>query len=205
VTEGPLVNSPLSRRVAASLLLTGALALTGCGAAPWAQAETAQPSASSTISEVPQPVPNDLSSGSTQRSLTAGPLTVSIDYWSTLSMEKWTTGVLKPVSLSLVSSIVPNDGQKVYLQRATMRATPASATETFAPLEAQIDSATTSPGYLVLDPYSYSQTFTVGPTPEGTTHVTIEFTYEFLVQSTPTSSDYAKQTAADSLTVAIAP
>ncbi len=33
----------------------------------------------------------------------------------------------------------------------------------------------------------------------------LEFTYEFLVQATPTSSDYAKQTATGTITVAITP
>lgn len=188
---------------ASALMLGVVLTLVGCDAAPWATPQ-ASPTASSTITAIPQPVPNDLSSGSTNRVLTAGPLTVTIDYWSTLMMDKWRAGVLKPVSLSLRTAITPSDGQKVYLQRATMTATPASESETFAPLAPQVDTATTSPGYLVLDPYSYSQTVTVGPVPEGATHVTLEFAYELLVQATPTSSDYAKQTAFDTLTVAIA-
>lgn len=190
-------------RWSAPLVLVSVLALAACGTPPWATpAESTTPSP--TTSEIAQPVPNDLSSGSTARSLTAGPLAVSINYWSTLTMDKWTAAAVKPVSLSLITTITPNDGQKVYLQRATMVATPGSATETFTPLSAQVDSATTNPGYLVLDPYSYSQTFSVGPTPEGATFVTLEFTYEFLVQSTPTSTDYAKQTASDTVTVAIA-
>ena len=198
--------SSTTRRLTASALIVGALALAGCSTPPWAVPDSsAVPSASSTITEAPQPVPNDLSTGATARTLTAGPLTVSINYWSTLSMDRWTAGVLKPVSISLITTITPNDGQKVYLQRATMTATPASETEAFDPLSAQVDSATTNPGYLVLDPYSYSQTFNVGQTPDAATSVTLEFTYEFLVQTTPTSSDYAKQTATDSITVAIAP
>lgn len=187
--------------VGAAVLIT-AIALTGCSAPPWG-APSATPSATPTGTDIAQPVPNDLSSGSTERALSAGPLTISIDYWSTLTMDKWTADALKPVSLSMITTITPNDGQKVYLQRATMIATPMSATETFDTLSAQVDSATTNPGYLVLDPYSYSQTFTVGPTPKGATYVSLEFTYEFLVQATPTSSDYAKQTATDTITVAI--
>jgi len=57
----------------------------------------------------------------------------------------------------------------------------------------------------VLDPYSYSQVFNVGPAPEEATGLRIEFTYDFLVQTTPTSTEYAKQTASDALTIAIAP
>jgi len=190
-------NRRTSRAGAAVLII--ALALTGCSAPPWIT-PSASPTVSPSSTEAPQPVPNDLSSGSTERALTAGPLTISIDYWSTLTMDKWTADALKPVSLSMITTITPNDGQKVYLQRATMIATPMSATET---LSAQVDNATTSPGYLVLDPYSYSQTFTVGPTPKGATYVSLEFTYEFLVQATPTSSDYAKQTATDTITEAV--
>ncbi|MFS0734009.1 hypothetical protein ABC304_02920 [Microbacterium sp. 1P10UB] len=195
-----------------AVVVAAALALAGCSTPPWLEpgaSSSAAPdpvtSPSATATEAPQPTPNDLSTGATARSLTAGPLSVSLNYWSSLAMDKWTPGVLKPVSLSLISSITPNDGQKVYLQRATMTATPGSPTETYDPLTAQVDAATTSPGYLVLDPYSYSQTFTVGPTPEGATFVTLEFSYEFLVQTTPTSTDYAKQTATDTLTVAVTP
>jgi hypothetical protein len=189
-------------RVAAALALVATIGLSGCSTPPWL-ASGSSPSPTPTTTDVPQPVPNDLSSGSTERALTAGPLTISLDYWSTLTMDKWTADALKPVSLSMITQITPNDGQKVYLQRATMIATPKSETETFDPLSGQVDSATTNPGYLVLDPYSYSQTFTVGPTPAEATYVSLEFTYEFLVQATPTSSDYAKQTATDTITVAI--
>jgi hypothetical protein len=195
-------TAPRRFALTSAAMLVTALAISGCSTPPWVT-PTASPSASPSSTEVPQPVPNDLSSGSTARSLTAGPLTISIDYWSTLTMDKWTAEALKPVSLSMITQITPNDGQKVYLQRATMTATPMSATETFDTLSAQVDSATTSPGYLALTPYSYSQTFTAGPTPPEATHVIMEFTYEFLVQATPTSSDYAKQTATDTITVAI--
>lgn len=191
------------RTTAIAAIAALAVALAGCSTPPWAT-PTASPTPTPTSTEIAQPVPNDLSSGSTERGLTAGPLTITIDYWSTLTMDKWTADALKPVSLSMITQITPNDGQKVYLQRATMIATPKSATETFDALSAQVDSATTNPGYLILDPYSYSQTFTVGPTPPDATYVSLEFTYEYLVQSTPTSSDFAKQTATDTITVAIA-
>ncbi|WP_431801884.1 hypothetical protein [Microbacterium sp. bgisy203] len=181
-----------------------ALALSACDPAPWSGGATDEPSPSSTSTAIPTPVPNDLSSGSTQRTLTAGAVTATVDYWSELSMEKWTATALKPVKLSLVTSVTPADGQKVYLQKATMTAVPANSAGSFDPLAPQVDQATTAPGYLVLDPYSYSQQFTVGAVPADATFVTLEFTYDFLVQTTPTSTEYAKQTATDSLTVAIA-
>ncbi|MCW2163536.1 hypothetical protein B0I12_000662 [Microbacterium hydrothermale] len=190
----------------AALAVSGALALSGCGAPPWADAG-GQPSASASptasASVAPQPVRNDLSSGSTQRPLTAGAVSATVDYWSTLSMDRWTPTALKPVSLSMVTTVSPDDGQKVYLQRATMTAVPGNASQSFSPLTAQTDQ-TDAPGYLVLSPYSYSQTFNVGEVPADATFVTLQFTFEFLVQTTPTSNEFAKQTASDTLTVAIA-
>lgn len=179
-----------------------AFALVGCGPAPWSTAPSGAASPSGTV--VPTPVPNDLSSGTTQREVIAGAVTATVDYWSTLSMDRWTPDAVKPVSLSMTTAVTPADGQKVYLQKATMLAVPSSATETFPALDPQVDSSTVSPGYLVLAPYSFSQTFNVGPVPAETTFVTLQFTYDFLVQTTPTSSDYAKQTATDTLTIAVA-
>lgn len=184
----------------AAIALTLTFALTGCGAPPWAGTD---PTPSTTRSTIPVPVPNDLSSGSTQRTLTAGAVGATVDYWSDLSMDKWTPSALKPIKLSLETTVTPSDGQKVYLQKATMIAVPGNATGALAALDPQVDQATTSPGYLVLSPYSYSQQFTVGPVPDDATFVTLEFTYDFLVQSTPTSTEYAKQTATDTVVVAI--
>lgn len=180
-----------------------AVSMVGCGPAPWEDAS--KPDATKDVVEaLPPPVPNDLSSGSTQRELQAGAVAAVVDYWSDLSMDRWLPGAVKPVSISMVTTVTPDDGQKVYLQRATMLAIPSNDTETFGPLEAQTDVSAVSPGYLVLSPYSYSQTFNVGPVPDESTYVTLQFTYDFLVQTTPTSSEYAKQTATDTLRVAIA-
>ena len=187
--------------------VTVLLALTGCGAPPWAQGggqTSPSPVASASTVPVPAPVPNDLSSGSTEKKVTAGAITATVNYWSTLSMDRWTATALKPVSISMVTTVSPDDGQKVYLQRATMTAVPGNATQSFSPLAPQADQSN-PPGYLVLSPYSYSQTFNVGEVPADATFVTLQFTYEFLLQTTPTSTEFAKQTASDTLTVAIAP
>lgn len=190
------------RGIIASLAVIGVVALTGCGPAPWTVGDPeATPSASATVAP---PVPNDLSSGSTQRELVAGAVTAKVDYWSTLSMDRWTAGAVKPLSVSLVTNVTPDDGQKVYLQKATVTAVAAAGDRALAPLEPQTDAATVAPGYLVLAPYSYSQTFNVGPVDEKATSVSLQITFDFLVQTTPTSAEYAKQTATDTLTVAIA-
>lgn len=189
------------RAIIATCCLAGLTMSTACGPAPWEE-PGASPSGTPT-STVAAPVSNDLSTGSTARELTAGAVTASIEYWSTLSMDRWTAATVKPLSLSLETTVAPDDGQKVYLQRATMIAVPGTSTGDLAPLEAQVDAATVSPGYLVLSPYSYSQTFNVGPVDEVATHVTLQITFDFLVQTTPTSKEYAKQTATDTITVAI--
>jgi hypothetical protein len=209
VTSARQATRGAGRRAAGGVAaaLVAVLALTGCGPAPWSVdngGDTPQPSRSASSTPAPQPIPNDLSSGSTERTIQAGSVAASVNYWSTLNMDQWTAAALKPVSLSMETTVTPNDGQQVYLQRASMIAVPANGSETFAPLQAQVDQATVNPGYPVLSPYSYSQTFNVGEVPSDATYVTLQFTYEYLVQTTPTSSEYAKQTGTDTLTVAIA-
>ena len=195
------------RLAAATAIVSAVVVLSGCGPSPWAL-QSPTPSAPAPSSSAPvvvaPPVENDLSSGSTQRDLTAGAVKAAVNYWSELRMDRWTPNAVKPVSLSLVTTITPNDGQKVYLQKATMLAVPANATETFPALDPQTDEATVKNGYLVLKPYSYSQTFNVGQVPESATYVTLQFTFDFLVQTKPKSDEYAKQTATDTVTVAIA-
>lgn len=199
---------PARRRAAVGVAaLAAATVLTACGPAPWqldAESPAHEPSPTRTASAVPPPVPNELSSGSTERELQAGAVGAKVTYWSTLSMDRWTATALKPVSLSMETTVTPDDGQQVYLQRASMVAVPGNAAESFAPLAAQVDAASVNPGYLVLAPYSYSQTFNIGEVPAEATFVQVQFTYDFLVQTTPTSHEYAKQTASDTLTIAIA-
>lgn len=185
---------------AAGLLV---VALSACGPAPWQTGAGTSPTPTDSAT-VTQPVPNDLSSGSTERELTAGAVSAKVNYWSDLSLDRWTAKAVKPISISMVTTVTPDDGQKVYLQKATMVAVPGADGATFDALEAQTDASTVNPGYLVLAPYSYSQTFNVGPVPAGASFVTLRFTYDFLVQTTPTSSEFAKQTATDSVTVALA-
>ena len=52
-------------------------------------------------------------------------------------------------------------------------------------------------------PYTYGQDFVVPSLDEGATSVTLDFTYEFLLQVSKDSRDYYKQTAIDTLVVPI--
>lgn len=192
------------RAFALGAALSTTLLLAGCGTPPWEEGAATPAPSSSRSAAVPTPVPNDLSGGSTQRELQAGAVTATVDYWSTLDIGEWSAGALKPLNVSMSTTITPADGQKVYLQRASVVAVPGTPTGDLAPLEPQTDAATVSPGYLVLSPYSYSQTFTVASLPEEATFVTLRLSYDFLVQATPTSNEYAKQSVTDTLTVALA-
>jgi hypothetical protein len=134
----------------------------------------------------------------------AGDITLTVTYWSDLSMKKWTAAANKPLSISATATLGTDQGQSVYLSKLTI--TPAVSNESKAlpspdPLS---DPASVSPGYLVKSPYSYSQTFTLPPLDSHATSIALTIDYELLLQSTPTSAAYAKQAVSDHLTIAIA-
>jgi hypothetical protein len=198
-----------AHRIGGATAAVVALALlSGCGPAPWntgGGGNESSPSPTATKrTPAPTPVSNDLSSGSTERTVTAGAVTATINYWSTLSMDRWTASALKPINLSMTTTVTPDDGKKVFLQRATMIAVPGNATTSFEPLAPQVDPAPSAPGYAVLSPQSYSQLFNVGDLPAEATFVTLQFAYEFQMQTAPGSGEYAKQTASDTIVVAVA-
>lgn len=204
----------------AALLAAGILfALTACGTAPWDDPETtgtssaADATADATDPAAPEPSPvetiqvvqNDLAAGNAQRTLTAGASSLGVTYWSTLSMDQWVAGASKPLSLSITGSLVPDDGQGLYLSRVSLSADVKDADGNALPSPAVVtDQASVEPGYAISSPYSYNQTFVVPPVDARAVSVTFTLTYEVLIQTTPTSADYAKQSAVDTLTVAIA-
>ncbi|WP_394550934.1 hypothetical protein ACDF64_10120 [Agromyces sp. MMS24-JH15] len=189
---------------AGAVALALAFGLAACEAPPWVTASPT-PSVTEEPTPTPTPTPNDLAEGSLHRSLTVGPVALEVDYWSTLSMDGWTAYVNKPLSMSLRGTLTPSDGQRLYLNRVTMVPVVNGPEGELPGIEYIFDQATVSPGYLILDPYTYTQTFLVPAVDPAATSITLTIRYELLVQSTPTSTDYAKQTAIDTLTIAIAP
>ncbi|MGV8880766.1 MAG: hypothetical protein ACOH19_01300 [Rhodoglobus sp.] len=184
------------------------LALSGCGVPPWevpGAMDNGAPSPSLSPTRSIETIVNELATGSTQHDLTAGDISLTVDYFSTLSMDQWTASANKPLSLSFSAALGTDDGQKVYLSEVSMVA---AVTGPDGPLPAPtaiVDRATINPGYLVKAPYSYSQTFILPELDPEASSVTLTLKYELLLQTTPTSAEFAKQTAADSLTIAIAP
>jgi hypothetical protein len=206
---------PTMRAAALAGLATAvAVALSGCGTAPWDQSrfstDSASPSATPTKSPTSAPtatitpVVNELATGSAKHALQAGDISLTIDYYSTLSMDEWTAEANKPITFSLSGALGTDDGQSFYLSRVSVTPEvngPAGPLPAPAPIT---DQASVAPGYYIKAPYSYSQTFILPAFDPAATSVTLSFTYEILLQTAPGSGDYAKQTAADTLTIAIA-
>jgi hypothetical protein len=194
-----------TRVLAGGLLLAATLALTACGTPPWEQAgasggSTPKPSSTNKITTVI----NELAAGSTKHQLTAGNIGLDVTYFSTLNMGDWTADADKPISISMTAALTNDEGQAIYLSRLGLSVAvygPDGVLTAPAPLN---DTSTVSPGYLVKTPYSYSQTFILPAVDAAATYVKLSLTYELLLQTTPTSAEYAKQTASDNLTIAIA-
>lgn len=209
---------PLRRRLVSTALAAVVVAsLTACGTPPWMTGRTpsATPSATPTAVAIPTPTPvptietiqNDLAAGSTKRNLGAGNINITVDYFSTLMMNEWKAGANKPISFSLTAALATDDdGQDIFLSRVSVTTSVQGKGGVSLPAPGALsDQASVAPGYLVKSPYSYSQTFVLPAVDAAATEVTLSFTYELLLQTTPTSSEYAKQTATDTLTIAIAP
>ena len=131
----------------------------------------------------------------------ASGLTVNATYDPRLPVADWTASVNKPLSLSLTTVNGRKGGQKIYLTRVTVTIT---ARDDTGPLDSPrplVDTANISPGFIVTFPYTYGQDFVVPSLDEGATSVTLDFTYEFLLQVSKDSRDYYKQTAIDTLVV----
>jgi hypothetical protein len=187
----------------AGMGLATALFVGGCGSAPFLTAETPTPTPTS-LGEITS-IPNDLASGSTQRTLSAGNISVAVNYWSELAMDQWTASANKPLNLSLITTLGGDEGQHVYLSKVTVVASVSGPDGTLPAPAALVDQANITPGYQVKSPYSYSQSFVLPALDSAATSISLAITYELLLQTTPTSAEYAKQTATDLLTIAIAP
>jgi hypothetical protein len=205
------------RRLAVATLPVVLLALTGCSTPPWEVASSAGPSpgdASATPTPTPtptatpkatRPVKSDLATGSAHSTLTAGAVTMKVDYWSNLNLAAWTPAAAKPLNMSLTTTL---DGgaanQGVFITKVSMTPSVTGPKGALAAPAAIVDQATTTPGYAVRKPQSYSSVFTLPALDPAATSVALSITYEMVVQTAPKSKQYAKQTASDSLSIVLA-
>jgi hypothetical protein len=206
-----MIRKSWKKAVACAALGTAlAVTLSGCGTAPWAVGTTsaATPTKTSTATPTPKPtiesIINELATGSAQHQLVAGDAAITANYWSTLSMDQWTAEANKPISFSLVAALGTDQGQGVFLSRVSLVVAVSGPTGSLDAPAALTDQSSVGPGYDIKSPYSYSQTFILPAIDPSATSITLSFTYELLIQTTPTSATYAKQTATDQITIAIA-
>jgi len=187
----------------AGIALASTLLLGGCGTAPFLTDATPTPTPTSS-GEITS-VENDLATGSVERTLAAGNISLGINYWSDLPMDQWTPAANKPLNLSMIATLAGDEGQRIYLSKVTVVAAVDGKNGSLAAPASLVDEANVAPGYQVKAPYSYSQSFVLPPLDPAATSISLAITYELLLQTTPTSAEYAKQTATDLLTIAIAP
>lgn len=206
-----MTNARTGAPLVALLLMTAPL-LAGCGSPPWEQdaAATATPAGTASPAASASPTPtkaaqlqNDLAKGSAERELAAGGVTLAATYFSTLDMGRWTPAATKPLSLGLSGSFADGSEQDIFLKQVTARIDVAGPDGPLPAAEPLVDQAGVAPGYLITSPSSYSQVFTVPALPPEATSLTVNLTYELLAESAPESETYLKQTASDTLVIAL--
>ena len=214
----------LARRLLALGLLV--LLVPACGTAPWNEPSasvspppgasvspsrtnaTATPGGSVSVppsraSSSPEPVQNDLATGSAKRTLLAGGVRVKVNYWSTLDMGEWTESASKPLDLSASATFVDGSEQNIFMSKASVNMAVNGAKGPLEAPERLVDEARVSPGYLMKSPSSYIQVFTIPALAAGATSVKLTMTYELLVQSAPKAKTFSKQTASNELVIPI--
>lgn len=173
---------------------------------PSGEAETSD-SSGTTAEPTPESTPtlaqivNDLASGSTSRTLTAGATTLEVTYWSDLAMDSWTPAETKPVSLSVTAT---DDGAASFLERLHVTTTVRDAGgEVLTTLPELVDSSTVRPGYALEQPQSYSTSVVVPGLDAGAASVELLVTYEILTATTEEADSFAKHSVTDTLRVAL--
>jgi hypothetical protein len=120
-------------------------------------------------------------------------------------MGDWTAAANKPISFSVSAALGTDDGQGVYLSKVSIIPAVNGLTGALDAPASFVDQSTLPNGYVMKAPYSYGQTFVIPAVDPTATSLTLSFTYELLIQTTPTSTTFAKQTASDQVTVALVP
>jgi hypothetical protein len=190
--------------------------IAGCGSAPWNQDPSSSASPTATASSSPTAtassspsatvaeLQNDLANGSTKRQLPAGGVQLSVTYFSTLSMAQWTAQGTKPLSIVVTGAFADGSKQDIFLNRVRADLDVRGVDGPIAAPAPLSDKADVTPGYLINRPASYSQVFNLPSIPAGAESVTVHLTYELLAQSAPKSKRYIKQSASDTLVIALA-
>jgi hypothetical protein len=204
------------RRGIGGLVLAAVLGVAGCGVPGYGSKSPVVTPNGTTTTSAPTPtkatskppvnratIRNDLKTGALKRTFNVAGLTVSVDYGTSLKVDRWTPEAAKPLNVSVTAFTNGKRAQKIYLTRVRANI---GVSDGSGPLDAPsplVDEANIGPGFIVTFPYTYGQVFLLPAVDAGAQSLTLDFTYEFLLQVAPNSRDYAKQTARDSFTVAL--
>lgn len=199
------------RALASCTMVASLLAgLAGCSQDSPATLPSATPSASDTPSgsasaagATPRPLRNDLAKLPLKRAVGAGPLTVNIEYNTTLPLENWKPSVSKPIELGLTAVNKKKSGQKIYLTKVSADITAYDESGPVDDSRTLTDTSGINPGFIVTFPNTYNQRFLLPATSEVATRVAIDFTYEFVLQVNKDSDgrNFSKQVATDTILV----
>ena len=201
-----------SRCVAAVVLVAG---LAACSeesvSVPYSSTSSASPTNQlpvdeSTSNEPTDKVKNDLSKLPRKQTLKAGPLRVKVEYDTKLKLKRWYPDRSKPLRISLTAINRNKPKQKIYLTKATANITAYDEQGQIGDAQSVKDSADVNPGYIVTSPNTYNQSLAIPPLDSGSLWMTIDLSYEFVmeVDRTKQGRDYAKQVATDTITVPLA-
>jgi hypothetical protein len=173
------------------------------------QSSGSSPSATPTSTRSPsasESARNDFAELPLRRSIDASALRVVLEYNTRLPVEEWQPRSPKPIRVSLSAANRRNRNQNVYLLRTTAEVTVIGENGFVERPPAVIDVANIVPGFIVKPPSTYNQVFNLPGVDDAATSMTIDFTFEFVVQVSAQREfgDYAKQVASDTVVVPIA-
>lgn len=198
----------------AVILLGGVSACSGDSTVPPSGSTYTSPSAAaqttpkSDDSEAPTPtaVRNDLARLPLKRALNAGPVTVNAEYTTRLALQNWKAQIGKPLQVSATAANRRKSGQKIYVTKVGMTVTAYDEAGQLDVPQSLTDTPSIGPGYFVTFPNTYNQTFVIPAVDSGATHITIDISYELVleVDRTKLGRDFAKQVATDTIAVPLA-
>ena len=122
-------------------------------------------------------------------------------YGTQLAVKKWRPEVSKPLHISLAAVNRGKRKQKIYLTKVTAVVTAFDDQGQTGDARTVADEAGVDPGYIVTPPNSYNQSLTLPAVDSGSSRMTIDLTYELVMEVGRTRDirDFAKQVATDSV------
>jgi hypothetical protein len=142
-----------------------------------------------TASTTVRHVGGGLSGGSTVHRVAVGSRSLVITYWTTRNVSTWTSSQTAPVQIS--ARINGSDRERVYV--TGFRAT-------FAPAGGAARTLDTDTGRFVISArYSYAGAVVVPAMSSHTSSAQLQVQFDLLVETTPGSGQYYRQTAIDSV------